>query len=167
MNLNEEATARRRFLALIRELRTEHFERDSADEERILADVLAADEKLWKQLQPILARDAALDIVRRIVKGTPIEYDGPQRKLFEDLPPRIATQSGGWKAMNRASLKELRWYTHWYELRLQGNLKRTERDNEILERLRHLTKVVERQAGKDDSITVEGALDRRDRGLRL
>lgn len=162
MNLNEEAAARRRFLTLVRKTRTEHFERDSMDEKRILADVLAGDERLWKQMQPILARDAALDIVRRIVKGTRIEYDVPQPKLFDDLPSRIATQGGGWKAMNRASLKELRWYTNWYELRLQGNVKRTERDIEILQRLQHLTTVVERYAGKDDAITVEAALDRRD-----
>jgi|ERR1017187_7041103 hypothetical protein len=163
MNLNQEAEARRQFIALIKEKRTEHFEKDSTDEERILDHVLAADEKLWKQIQPILARDAALDIVRRVVKGTPIAYDGPQPKLFDDLPPRIATQDGGWKPMNRASLKELRWFTNWYELRLQGTLKRTERDTEILMKLQRLTNVVERYAGKDDEIIVEAALAVRDR----
>jgi hypothetical protein len=65
--------------------------------------------------------------------------------------------------MNRASLKELRWFTNWYELRLQGTLKRTERDTEILMKLQRLTNVVERYAGKDDEIIVEAALAVRDR----
>jgi hypothetical protein len=158
MNMLQETDARRRFIALIREKRTEHFEKDSTDEERILEDVVAADDKLWKLMHPVLARDAALDLVRRVVKGTKIAYDGPQPKLFEDLPLRIATQDGGWRAMEKASIKELRWFTTWYELRLQGTLKRTERDTEILEKLQHLTKVVERRAGNNDEITVAEAL---------
>ena len=160
MTLKDEADARRRFGLLIRTARTEHFEKGSFDEEPILTDVIAADEKLWNSLQPVFARDAALEMVRRVVKGTPMAYDWPQPKLFEDLPSRIATSRGGWKAVNKATLADLRWHVKWYELRLQGNVKRTTRDTEILAKFKRLLKLVERHSANDEATTVEIALRR-------
>jgi len=90
-------------------------------------------------------------------------FDGPQQKLFEDLPSRIAMQGGGWKPINKATLKELRWHTDWYEQRMLGNVKHAARDTKIVEQLRHLTNVVERYSGTDDSVTVTQALEERDR----
>jgi hypothetical protein len=164
MDKTEEASiARQKFLTLIRQVRTEHFEKDSMDEGSILEDAIARDAKLWNSVQPFFAREAALTLVRRIVKGTPLMVDQPQQKLFEDLPERIAIPKRKWKPLNKATLDELRWHTDWYEKRLLGNHNRTERDQSILDRLKHLVNVVSRYADKDGSITVEEALEERER----
>lgn len=154
---------RQKFLTLIRQVRTEHFEKDTLDEAGILQDAITRDAKLWSAVQPGLAKEAALALVRRIVKGTPLMVDQPQQKLFEDLPERIAVPKRRWKPLNKATLNELRWHTDWYEKRLQGNHTRTERDQKTLDQLKHLVNVVSRYAGKDGSKTVEEALEERDR----
>jgi len=159
--------SKQKFLAIIRQVRTEQFEKGAVSEEQILEGAIANDEKLWKAVQPVFAKEAALGLVRRIVKATPLVFDGPQQKLFDDLPQRIAIPGGGWKPLNKANLKDLRWHTNWYEQRLLGNVRRSTRDTATLERLRHLSRVVERCAGKDDSVTIAEALRERDRrGIR-
>lgn len=166
MSPKEQADTKRGFLAAIRQSRTTHFEKGSIDEESILADAIQDNAKLWKLLEPILAREAALEMVRRVIKGTPLAFDGPQEKLFEDLPPRIVIQSGGWKPIDKATVKELLWYTSWYELRLHGNIKRSERDNTTLERLRRVSNIVERYGRKTPDMTIEAALIRAQRRRR-
>jgi|SRR5579883_1683761 len=161
MTVQAEAESRRKFATIIREVRTEHFEKGMLAEDAILADAIAANERLWRTLQPILARDAALEIVKRVVKGTPLAFDGPQQKLFEDLPQRITTKGGGWKPINKATVAELRWHIEWCEKRLEGNLKRSSQDSETVERLRELLTQLEQAAGKNAAMRLEDALNRR------